>query len=1212
MRWLSWALVALLALTLLPAVAAADPPVALDFDSDRRNDWIDAGGQPDDAPNEVGRDAGARPSIAFAAPLAGPSVRAAEPCPLSFYPADPADASFFIGVTPYQDIAPRLCAANTSERISVEVGGTTVEGREIPVVHLTAPWTAEEAAANEALEDLLTDDPLAAESLMAEGGYDTYRPHVTVNGNIHGNEYEGLDASLDFIEYVATADGTAPIVENVENLTPEQVEALPTVDEVLQDFIITFIPSANPDGRVNGVRQNANGFDLNRDHITGSQPETAVMRETITGTLPLLFIDIHGYVGPSGLIEPCTPPHNFSYEYDLYLPHAVDNALQMEAEAFRRDTVTAGTGQSEAYIPYRDDDQGWDDWPPIFTAMYAIFHGGSGHTVEVPMNPRSGALSPEQRAARVAVNTEFARAAIDGTLLTGMADRDDLLADQLEWHVRGVEAAEQTNESLLDDGFPDFDALDLWETTYPDAYVIPMGAGQESEPAAVQLVQALLDQDVDVNQLPTATPIGGVTHPAGSWVVPMAQAKRAIAQTMLDRGQDITPRGINQMYDISGWSHTDLWGATVLPVPDTGGAALGQQVSSVALDGSLAPGSAVAYGFRITAEHEIRALRALLEADVPVQRTADGMLLVAPSARTMLGELAATEGVDFAAVTTLPEERYALDSLVVGTDASSQDRWIMDAMGLEVVPLGGGDINDGSVLQDVDVIFADGGINGIDSAGQANLAAFLDDGGGLVGYGSATSVVASAGITPPTRTGASGATNGTVNVTIPTDSEVMPGRPADDVTFVYGPSVYDTPEGWSPVAVIEAGSAGGVLEAGHWAGSTSQEDFIGEAIVVAGEFEDGERVVLTGADTLFRDHPKGLYKDLVDWMLWTISREATTEGLGAPYVAPSSGGGSGQPTDPTDPGEPGEPTDPPVDPGEDEGVERIAGADRVATALAISADTFPDGADTVVVATAADFPDALTAGPLAGLAEGPVLLVGEGAVDPAVLAEIERLAPEEIIVVGGTAAVAAEVEAELAGLAPVLRLAGSTRYGTAVAVSGHFAEPGGTVVIATGEDFADALSGGVLAGRRAAAVLLVQPGAVPAETAAELERLAPDDLVVMGGPAAVSDAVVAELDDLVAATPRRVAGATRFETAAAAAAEIGSATVAYVATGGAFADALAAVPAAVVKEGVLLLTDPAAVPQVVLDVLAELAPTAIRVLGGTSAVSEAVVAQLTG
>ncbi|MEE8603120.1 cell wall-binding repeat-containing protein [Euzebya tangerina] len=1174
--------VVLLVGLLLPGIAVAQQPDE-GPDSDRLNPELQAGVRADDIPDVPQRDATAPASSEFAQPVA---AFAGEGCPLSLYPEDPADAAAALGITPYHELAPRLCeAAGASARISLEVGGTSVEGREVPVVTITRSWSEELRAANDALRDLLVEDPEAAADLRAEGGYDGYRPTIMAISNIHGDEYEGLDASLDFVEYLVDAEPDAPIVQNTEGLSEEEISALPTVTEVLSDYVITLMPTTNPDGRVTGQRRNANGFDLNRDHITGSQPETRIIREVITEQQPMLFLDIHGYVGPGGLIEPTTPPHNFAYEYDLYIQGALPTALSMESEAFRRQIIPDVTGETSTNIPYRDLEQSWDDWPPIFTAMYAIFHGGSGHTVEMPSQPALDVIGPAERELRVTSNTEFARAAIDGTIIEGVSSRDALLERQLEWHLRGVAGASQNNEALVGE-FEGYDELDVWTTDYPDAYIIPVGEAQESDAAAAVLVDALLSQRVEVTQLVEPTEIRGTEYPAGTYVVNMRQAKRAVAQTMLDVGQDITPRGIEFMYDISGWSHADLWGATVFRTGTEPGGLdpVGTPVTETPALGQVLPGPADAYAFELVDEAAIRTLNRLLEAEVTIHRAPDGRMLVAPSARPLMQEIAVDEDVTFVPLEGLPDGRRQVLPTTVGTTSTGPDAYVLsEILGFPTIPLDAAAINDGDALDDADALLLDVFPEGMTTAGTDNINDFLDDGGGAVASNGGVGLLDQSDITVPSRVFVAGLSNGTVLVEQRDDSPVMPDRPEQDVTFAYPPTVFtDVPDGWNTEQTVLPGSAGGVFRAGHWAqneeGTLDQADYVGEPLTLSGELDIGGRVVVTGADVTFRDHTKGLYKDLADWIIWTTIGEETTADLGGPL--------------------------PDI-------VERVSGDNRVETAVELSRRAYPDSSEVAVIAAAGTFPDALSAGPYAASLDAPVLLTDTADVPDVLVDELQRLDPSQIVVIGGTVAVSEDAASLLDEIAPVTRIAGPDRYSTSALVSQAFAEPGVRVVLATGEAFPDALAGGVLAGAGDGPVLLTRPGDLPQSTAEELARLEPAEVLVMGGPAAVADETVAAVDTASDTTARRIAGGNRFETAVAAARELGPVGSVYLATGSAFADALAAVPVALQANGAILLVQPDAVPEPVMALLDELEPFETLILGGTAAVSADVEASLT-
>ena len=288
-------------------------------------------------------------------------------------------------------------------------------------------------------------------------------------------------------------------------------------------------------------------------------------------------------------------------------------------------------------------------------------------------------------------------------------------------------------------------------------------------------------------------------------------------------------------------------------------------------------------------------------------------------------------------------------------------------------------------------------------------------------------------------------------------------------------------------------------------------------------------------------------------------------------------------------------------------VDRIAGSNRYATAAAISAATNPDGADTVFVAVGDDFPDALAGSAVAGHLAAPLLLVARDYVPEATAAELQRLDPDTIVILGGTSVVAATVETQLGGYAPeVVRLGGADRYETAVAISAYgypHRNSADAVVIATGLGYADALAGGPAAAALGGPLLLTTPGQLPPEVRDEIVRLDPDRILVLGGSAVVSNEVFAELQTL--APTERIAGTDRYRTAALLSAEVfpdGAAAI-YLATGTGFPDGLAAGAAAGAQGIPILLVPPTSLPAAVRTEILRLGTYQVTLIGGETAIS---------
>lgn len=288
-------------------------------------------------------------------------------------------------------------------------------------------------------------------------------------------------------------------------------------------------------------------------------------------------------------------------------------------------------------------------------------------------------------------------------------------------------------------------------------------------------------------------------------------------------------------------------------------------------------------------------------------------------------------------------------------------------------------------------------------------------------------------------------------------------------------------------------------------------------------------------------------------------------------------------------------------------LDRIAGQTKYHTSAAISAAYFEPDVPVVYIARGDHFADALTAGPAAHANGGPLLLVQPGSIPGPIADELARLAPQRIVIAGGPFAVSEAVAGQLRGYTngTVTRMAGQTAAGTAAAISRSSQQPGvDRVYVTTSAKFPDAMAGAAPAARDGHPVLLVGGQSIPAETRAELQRLQPGEIVVLGGPLAVSEAVAAELG--LWAQVSRAGGSTLYDTAALISARFFDEDTreVFIATGGDFPDALSVgTVAGRLGAPILLVPSKGPVPAGVKTELERLDPRNVTILGGPLAVS---------
>jgi len=295
--------------------------------------------------------------------------------------------------------------------------------------------------------------------------------------------------------------------------------------------------------------------------------------------------------------------------------------------------------------------------------------------------------------------------------------------------------------------------------------------------------------------------------------------------------------------------------------------------------------------------------------------------------------------------------------------------------------------------------------------------------------------------------------------------------------------------------------------------------------------------------------------------------------------------------------------------------DRISGIDRYGTAIAASQRAFPAGStpSTVYLAAGLTYPDAIAAGPVATAAGAALLLTESTRLTPSVEAELRRLDPDNIVIVGGAGVIAPAVQSSAQLIAPTTRVGGADRYATAEQlVRSVFERPGAPqVYLATGASFPDALAAGPAAGSIGAPVVLVD-GSRPALSEVVLAFLADlevERITLVGGTGVISAGIAAQLSTLLGSSAvTRAGGADRYATAIAVNQQAFGAPSGgvFVASGFGFADALSISVYAAQQGRPLYLSVPYCAPDAVRSTLSSSAVTALTLVGGPGSIGASV------
>lgn len=204
---------------------------------------------------------------------------------------------------------------------------------------------------------------------------------------------------------------------------------------------------------------------------------------------------------------------------------------------------------------------------------------------------------------------------------------------------------------------------------------------------------------------------------------------------------------------------------------------------------------------------------------------------------------------------------------------------------------------------------------------------------------------------------------------------------------------------------------------------------------------------------------------------------------------------------------------------------RLGGANRYETSVKIAESGWPNGSTYAVLATGNNYPDALSAAPLAKKYNAPILLTDTTTIPQITLDEIKRLNTSRIFICGGIGVVSQDIENQLNTMGITTeRLKGTDRYGTSIAIAEKLDVASGELMVANGYDWSDALSASSIAAKMGIPIILTDKDILPDSVNSFISKRNFSKTYILGDTDLVSSFVANKLPN-----SERVVGSTAYE-----------------------------------------------------------------------------------